>query len=262
LKQLGLSFAQYLGDNDSRYPHAWDANLPAASTATSLANVNAQLITTPANDPLIWPAKLEPYLKSRQIFRCPSYDYGYGSACATVAAQMKKERGWEDGDPVVDISVAVASGVYRGASQVEYGYNYVFLGGGIARISNSGCFNTDYTTGVGALESDLEVPAQTLLLVDSNYTNAGADAGPAFVANSYYAYSAGTGMGCGPNRTLQQRSPFDGRHFDGLNVLFCDGHVKWMRSEDVAYRPAGMTANCTAPWASSITDPKYIWNRF
>ena len=257
LKQLGLGFAQYTNDYDSRYPHAWDIDpLSAAGTSSAAAS----LVTSPANDPIIWPAKLDPYLKSRQLFHCPSYNYGYGNACQAATTQMKKENGWEASDPVINTSIAVASGVYAGASQVEYGYNYVFLGGGIARVAGSTCINSTPTRadGIGALESQLEAPAQTLLLVDSTFANAGADTGPAFIANSFYPYSAGTGMGCSATGTLSQRSPLDGRHFDGENVLFTDGHVKWMKTEDVAYRGFA-TTGCNAGWG--VTDPKYIWNR-
>lgn len=50
LKQIGIGFAQYIQDFDNRYP------MTSYPTATNGA----------------WPTLLQPYLQSRQIFRCPS----------------------------------------------------------------------------------------------------------------------------------------------------------------------------------------------
>ena len=71
LKQIALGIHQYVQDHDERYPLVWaDHN-------------NNGLFTTPE---IGWVDALNPYLKSRQIFQCPSetnsptansYAYGY-----------------------------------------------------------------------------------------------------------------------------------------------------------------------------------------
>src|SRR5687767_15585345 len=54
LKQIGLGFAQYIQDFDEMYP---PYNVPAANLGTKLSG---------------WAGSLQSYLKSDQIFQCPS----------------------------------------------------------------------------------------------------------------------------------------------------------------------------------------------
>jgi prepilin-type N-terminal cleavage/methylation domain-containing protein/prepilin-type processing-associated H-X9-DG protein len=57
LKQIALGFAQYVQDYDSRYPMVWADN-----------NNNLAF----ASPEVGWVDMLQPYLKSKQIFQCPS----------------------------------------------------------------------------------------------------------------------------------------------------------------------------------------------
>jgi len=59
LKQLGLTFEQYIQDYDERYPHNNGANDLNAATPTK-------------NLPYGWADMLDPYLKSAQVLQCPS----------------------------------------------------------------------------------------------------------------------------------------------------------------------------------------------
>lgn len=56
LKQIGLGFAQYIQDYDERYPN--------------------QSIGTPPGAPYGWADALQPYMKSTQIYQCPSEKTG------------------------------------------------------------------------------------------------------------------------------------------------------------------------------------------
>lgn len=56
LKQIGIGFMQYIQDYDERYPQTFN------SDATSMA--------PQAN--VFWPQLLQPYIKSVQVFSCPS----------------------------------------------------------------------------------------------------------------------------------------------------------------------------------------------
>lgn len=56
LKQIGLGFQQYIQDNDEYYPCIYDGQTN---------DVNAGAI-------LYWPQALQPYIKSTQVFKCPS----------------------------------------------------------------------------------------------------------------------------------------------------------------------------------------------
>lgn len=57
MKQIGMGFVQYVQDYDERYPIQQD--LP---------------------NKMAWPDALQPYLKSRQIFKCPSDSRNVGSS--------------------------------------------------------------------------------------------------------------------------------------------------------------------------------------
>ena len=61
LKQIGLGFAQYIQDYDNRYPMS---HYPFAAGVTGGS----------------WPTLLQPYLQSRQIFKCPSDSRDVGNS--------------------------------------------------------------------------------------------------------------------------------------------------------------------------------------
>lgn len=57
LKQLGLGIAQYTQDYDEKYPLLFTCNDGAAT----------------CNDAEYWPNRIQPYVKSQQLFICPSH---------------------------------------------------------------------------------------------------------------------------------------------------------------------------------------------
>jgi prepilin-type N-terminal cleavage/methylation domain-containing protein/prepilin-type processing-associated H-X9-DG protein len=117
LKQIALGFKQYISDYDERYP---------------LNYVNAISSTAPVQPTVIgWADAIQPYLKSTQIYQCPS-DSLAGSS---------------------DVR-ADGTGTYTGAAYTDYGYNY-----GLAR-ANGG------NTVIGVNESQLEYSSLTLMLLE------------------------------------------------------------------------------------------------
>jgi prepilin-type N-terminal cleavage/methylation domain-containing protein/prepilin-type processing-associated H-X9-DG protein len=81
--------------------------------------------------------------------------------------------------------------------------------------------------------------------------------------NANCNYVPGTGPGTAANRpsilaacgAALETDYESGRHFDGVNMVFADGHVKWLKSETV-YREA---AKCSDGTCSSYTT-KSAWN--
>jgi prepilin-type N-terminal cleavage/methylation domain-containing protein/prepilin-type processing-associated H-X9-DG protein len=164
-----------------------------------------------------WVDRLDPYTKSRQILICPS------------ATTIK----WGS-------NYIKADGVTNGELWIGYGYNNDFIGGCHAF--------TNYGNGVDqiARESQLGAPSSTVLVFDSRGSNGGN-----FPPAQGYAIA-----GMGAIDSNEDPLPND-RHFDGLNALYADGHVKWNKKDFFRYVPAsgGGWANATDP------DTRWVWGR-
>jgi prepilin-type N-terminal cleavage/methylation domain-containing protein len=77
LKQLGVAIAQYIQDADEMYPVSNTAGNGGASGFSTTA------VFGPAGNPNEWPGKIDSYLKSRQVFICPSSTPNPSNAAAT-----------------------------------------------------------------------------------------------------------------------------------------------------------------------------------
>jgi prepilin-type N-terminal cleavage/methylation domain-containing protein/prepilin-type processing-associated H-X9-DG protein len=244
LKQLGLAFHQYTADYDGRYPQAQDSLNPGTSS-----------VSYPLVGAYLWPAKLEPYTKNRQIFNCPSVKVGttkyptYADSSSTVNITL----GWGADDSIDD------------AKRVMYGYNGFYLGGGVWNNSlHCSMVNAvgGLSNGNGALESSLQAPASTILLIDNNVSNGSSSPRSwSFVASVFLTSDAGGELWSKADGTQDTYDSFDPRHLDGLNVLFTDGHVKWMKKEKACYRPPELASGSCYDNDHLTTDPNYLWNR-
>jgi len=146
LKQIGLGFSQYTQDFDERYP--------------------GQL--QDATNPLTYAEVLQPYLKSEQIFICPSAT-GTEENANTFNYTDNKDHTWTS---------------TRGAKTYKGTYGM-----------NSGFHNL-------ALSSVTSAATTCLALDGSHFILSGPPSSDPKIQKS-------------------------GRHFDGINALYADGHVKW-----------------------------------
>lgn len=172
LKQMGLGMMMYVQDYDERYPKEY--------------------ITVNGTN-LFWVDVLNPYMKSYQVFICPS-------AVATNS--------WREGG---------------------YGSNRnIFVRGADPVIS------------MPAVES----AANTYLIMDFGTTSFTAGIVVGLPAHAQYLPGSGNTRGLDTaecprlidGRPYWQRYIDDcmsGRHFLGVNTVFADGHVKWLKSHNV-----------------------------
>jgi len=193
LKQLGTGVYMYTQDYDGRYPMASNVDGTARR----------------------WPDYIFPYVKSSQVFTCPS-----------VASLDVTNRGQ------VWAPTTSASGKVFG-----YGYNYQYLGN--SRIPTPARPHFPFT----ALESLVTAPAQTVAITDTGGVgNSGTSGTYTIDPPLPVTYQDGSPRGSGRNAaadgyypngsasTLTQRSTPAARHLDMVSVAFADGHAKAMKS--------------------------------
>ena len=189
LKQIGLGFAQYSSDNDERYPQTFAGGFPGTYH---------------------WQDALMPYVKSNQLFDCPSdsdasHKFVGRSTSSTTNVSMT---------PAGFGSYAVAN-VNWFAAEV-WGDNSYWPGA----MTKPGGFPT-------AL-SNIPAIATTVLATEGNGSFQTACAmgweDPETIDNAAPAPSI--------HRVGSANNTMEGaimaRHLTTTNVLFCDGHVKSM----------------------------------
>ena len=85
----------------------------------------------------------------------------------------------------------------------------------------------------------LITPASTYMMTDSGALRIDRSWTLTLASNNYYLPGAGiAGNPCNTTITNAKADCENGRHFDGVNVAFADGHVKWLKSS-VLYAEAG-----------------------
>ena len=215
LKQLGLGFAQYTQDYDGIYPRAWNE----ADGYGGGGN---------------WMNYIQPYLRSVQIFRCPS-DSGRNT--------------WAG----VDVSYAINAFV-----PTDAGFPRPLQG--VAGITVAGCWMRGDSCESNK-DSALTVPAQTILLAEKHggefpgfaSSGSGSTTGMhALVAGipgswhgiigSHSLIPDGTRAGtCNPatDNFNCATGAISLKHFEMSNFLFADGHVKALRPVATNPDPSG-----------------------
>ncbi len=191
----------------------------------------------------LWPELVQPYMKNTGIYVCPSDPYNTPS---TDLADM----GYNNNSNAVEKA-------YAYAITADFGYNYYYLSplNGLPKADSIG--NTTAFDGV-SLASIVE-PANNLMLVDSvwNVVNDAPQGGGNWLIETP-SYWYGTGQyWFGGWQIDNTNSGFVygetwPRHFGGMNVAFCDDHVK--------YQKLGQLIAGVNPRTYVVSDPAaYEW---
>ena len=216
LKQIGLGIIQYQADYDSFYPPS-------------------QLGVAP--DPITsWPSLMFPYIKSDQVFVCPSGETSPTSKAELLAGSTKPYVGVTDtaaGTPFGTGGDGSSLSVIQ-VNKLSYGRNLIpdtsagwpnsGATAGFRSTTNpkNGFVTTGTTTSVA--ESAIEAPSTTIHIVDS-MTGSSSNP-PAALGSSIRGIQTAlrTDMS-----TSDESSKVSNRHFDGFNALYGDGHVKFRK---------------------------------
>lgn len=181
LKQIGLGIMQYVQDYDEKYPYDHYAIEGSGVSSTNVTNGVFGYNSFAPQWGYRWPARIMPYLKSKQIFQCPSATALDSSATTAEAANN------------------VMSYWSAGAFFARPGENAVSM-------------------------ASIQSPSQAPMLYDAfdGVFRAAIVFRPYFnPANSPVIYD--------PTTSLSTARP--GTHFDGMNALYADGHVKWLHKQ-------------------------------
>jgi prepilin-type N-terminal cleavage/methylation domain-containing protein/prepilin-type processing-associated H-X9-DG protein len=214
LKQMGVGIMMYTQDYDEMYPES---------------------LTTQA-----WMFTVQPYVKSYNVFACPSSDQGYGG---TSASYGFSEHGY--------------SYIQAG----NYGSNFLLM-----KVEG----NVNYAPLPVVNLSSVVSAASTYMIMDSGGYYA--DPGHALYTSGFYYLPGAGSLGATPSgstSTTWARFLTDfnnGRHFGGVNIMFADGHAKWEKDEKVyseakkIANPATGTATATCPWGGGSHSTGYYIN--
>lgn len=176
LKQISLGIMQYTQDYDEKFP---------------LIKVNSASNSSLTN-PYGWADSLQPYVKSTQIFRCPSDVSSYKFAESGPFAGQPDPTNWEEG-----------------------GYTSYFMN----------------DLAGGQSQAALQFSAQTILLGDGG-GNASANARYSSNGCSGGRAGAPSDCTASSNSRARIPQGGLWVHLVGGNYAFADGHVKWLKGND------------------------------
>ena len=204
LKQIGLGVLQYLQDYDERYPN--QVTIGGGSN----------------NPPVGWADEIQPYIKSTQIFQCPS---------DTTPPNDNKP-----GSP----------------SYTDYFMN--------AALGNTGdATNRVYNQG-GISEAALTASSLTVMLADADGASSNSTARYRSTGNSSTGLSTVNQPTYG-SPGLVVSGNIVPRHLDGFTIGFADGHVKWYRSAATGTGVAkSRVYNAATPFTTSENSPTFAVN--
>lgn len=203
LKQIALGVKQYVQDYDERFP------LVTAADTNNLTNRG-------------WAVALQPYLKSTQIFQCPS---------ETVAGANGN---------TTDVN-------YGGAGFTDYWYNQKLSGKGESAVEyiSSTVMNGDGTSSTSAYAFDGITISDAADYQDNNPAN----------TSTTFPYTMNA-AGIRSNSVIPAgKGDFGQRHLDGLNYAFADGHAKWYKSD--TKNNLNKVADGKTPYTASGQDPTF-----
>ena len=216
-KQLGLGFLQYMQDFDEHF-------VVGAYTGTFVP----QGFTT---DGAGWAGKLYPYIKSGQVYTCPDDNTPSSGSMTPVSYAYNYDIGG------MNLSLNPVRGFAPNFSNPARTVVLCEIKGSITNVSSP--------NEAGALYMSEGTEGTIFATIQSGVTSiccTWATGQPQFTTGYFDNYTHGYEEDA---TWINQWDGTAGRHLDGSNILFADGHVKWLPSTKVS---AGDTAaNPTAP---------------
>ena len=227
LKQIGLASMQYAQDYDeSLYPHRFNATGKNPFLQANGGQFTTAQITGTAQDKIFWVSLLQPYIKSYQVFVCPSNPNGwYGAGPDDCAAAGCGGKGYGGQNSYAHNDLLSPSDAFNGGAgplpiklaQIQN----VATTAAVVDGTYYGAF-PNMTTGTGnvIVNNGSSTPLAFATALGSQYPSYYGNIG-----NNKWSYNGGTFQ---DNETRGSQ-----RHMGMVNTLYADGHVKAVRTEKI-----------------------------
>jgi prepilin-type N-terminal cleavage/methylation domain-containing protein/prepilin-type processing-associated H-X9-DG protein len=194
LKQIGLGILQYTQDYDEKTPRSWFGT-----------NGDASKPVGDVSDRYKWMDAIYPYVKSEQLFSCPSDDFGTDMYSQRKNSPYSFRNGYKYGSY---------------ADNHVYSDNPTWSVSGVALAA----IEAPSTTVWAADSVPLPAPSTNVFSYEFSWANVGVQ--PSITVGS-------------PNRLDKIAE----RHLDTTNVLFCDGHVKSLKLSNLLTKSTSGVTN-------------------
>ena len=206
LKQLGLAETQYAQDADEKYSGAFKV----MSGGTDGGRMH-------------WPEIIFPFTRSYGVYLDPNQTSHMNNDNMGTAK-------YPDGTL---INKDICPGAPNQPCGADYAMNCIIStnDGGNSPSPAPGTGGPNGDDSYGANLASLTAPSETIYMTDgrmqdNNWDGSYTDVTPGTYYGDKWTTEGGCGWGCSP----PSHDNFDKRHTEGANVLWYDGHVKWMRS--------------------------------
>jgi len=218
-----LSNLKQIGLGIMMYVQDYDEKYPAANITIEQTPPNGYYWGSGTG--WFWQQTIYPYTKDLNILRCPS---------ATL-----------------QLSDAADGPRY-------YAYNYganmmIMRDGRYFPGGSSAGSNPKPPVSMAAINS----ASTTYLIMDGGYYRMD----PPHIVTSASGWGWLPGGGAAGDTGYYRNTEHDGRHFDGVNLAFADGHAKWLKSNIVYNEAKKCTSNCAWSYTSQSTSPS-DWNPY
>ncbi|MES2461368.1 MAG: prepilin-type N-terminal cleavage/methylation domain-containing protein [Armatimonadota bacterium] len=215
-KQIGLAAMQYLADNDSTWvPYSYGVSGSVYSPGWGSGSAL-----------IYWNQSLQPYIKNKGVFVCPTDDatnqsYAIWPDYPTKPNPENTSAACPGCDRISWCWNAFNSVSGPGGAN-SFGANSTKVTPGFVTAGKTGYagLTGGYWAGTTLLDSDVEDPAGSLWVVEGNHPDVGSD-----VENDYGYMIANPTRTPNPYIGVKVR----GRHNAGFVGIFGDGHVKWTK---------------------------------
>jgi prepilin-type N-terminal cleavage/methylation domain-containing protein/prepilin-type processing-associated H-X9-DG protein len=193
-KTACLSNLKQIGQALMMYVQDWDETYPFNIMWCSLQPEQYFQMT------VAW--RLDPYLKSPGVWECPSDTL----VCCGIVRHLVQ---WKNPD--------------GSASNLDYVYPGSFYGYYVSTGYNPKLGGVCPAGATIIKMSQLPTPAETVALAESSL-------GSVACGGRTVVYANMCGTGCNPDRRLRKNT----RHTEGENLVFADGHAKWLHFKNIA----------------------------